>query len=128
MMTVVRSPAFVVGVVVGFGLAAAELIGSGEAWRALLSGGIPLAYGTVLALVARRGDLTSVLAGRPVDERAAHVSEHASAWGFGLSAILVLAAVAWQIAVRGDWAPYAGIAAVMAVAYLGSLVVLQARH
>jgi uncharacterized membrane protein len=70
----------------------------------------------------------SVLTGRPVDERAMHVSEEASTWAFGLTAIALVAAVAWHIASGGDWAPYAAIAVVMAVAYLGSLVVLQARH
>jgi uncharacterized membrane protein len=128
MTTVMRSPVFAVGVIVGLVLGAAEILGSGEAWRALLSAGIPIAYGAVVALVGRRSDSVSVLAGRPIDERAAHVSEEASTWAFGLSAIAVIAAVAWQIAVRGDWAPYAAIGVVMAGAYFGSLVVLQARH
>jgi hypothetical protein len=128
MTTVVRSPVFVVGIVVGLALGVAELVGSGEPWRALLSGAIPIAYGGVVTLLRRRSDALSVLAGRPIDERAAHVNEEASTWAFGLSAIAVLAAVGWQIASRGDWTPYAAIAVVMAVAYLGSLLVLQARH
>ena len=128
MTTVVRSPVFVVGVVAGLALGAAELLGSGQAWRAILSGAIPIAYGAAVTVLRRRSDALSVLAGRPVDERAAHVNEEASTWAFGLTAIAVLVAVGWQIASRGDWAPYAGVAVVMAVAYLGSLVVLQARH
>lgn len=68
-----------------------------------------------------------ILAGRPIDERAAHFGE-ASPWAFGLTAIVVVAAVAWQLAIRGDWAPDAAAAVVMAVPYLGSLLVLQARH
>jgi hypothetical protein len=128
MTNVVRSPVFVVGVVAGLVLGAAELVGSSVWWRALLSAGIPIAYAAVVAVVGRRNDTLSVLAGRPIDERAAHVNEEASTWAFGLTAIVVVAAVAWQIAVRGDWASYAAIAVVMAVAYAGSLVVLQARH
>ena len=128
MTTIVRSPVLVVGVLVGLAIGAAELVGSGQAWRALLSGAIPIAYAAVVTIVGRRSDSLSVLAGRPIDERAAHVSQEASTWAFGLSAIVVVAAVAWQIAIRGDWAPYAAIAAVMATAYLGSLFVLQARH
>jgi hypothetical protein len=128
MTTVVRSPAFVVGVIVGLALGTAEMLGSGNAWRAILSAGIPIVYGAVVTIVGRRSDSMSVLAGRPIDERAAHVSEEASTWAFGLSAIVVVAAVAWQIAIRGDWAPYAAVAAVMAIAYLGSLFVLHARH
>lgn len=82
----------------------------------------------VVTLVARRSDSLSVLAGRPIDERATHVNEEASTWAFGLTAIILVAAVAWQLAMRDDWAPYAVVAVVMAAAYLGSLVVIQARH
>jgi hypothetical protein len=128
MTTVVRSPVFVTGVIVGLALGAAELVGSGEWWRAIVSGGIPIVYGAVVTLVGRRSDSLSVLAGRPIDERSAHVSEEASTWAFGLTAIVVVGTIAWQIATRGDWAPYATVAVVMAVAYVGSLLVLQARH
>ena len=128
MRTIVRSPVFVVGVLVGLALGAAELVGSGEVWRAIVSGGIPIVYAVVITIVGRRSDSLSVLAGRPIDERATHVNEEASTWAFGLTAIVVVAAVAWQVAIRADWAPYAAVAVVMAVAYLGSLFVLQARH
>jgi uncharacterized membrane protein len=128
MTTVVRSPVFVVGVVAGLAFGAAELLGSGEAWRVIVAAGIPIVYTAVVAIVGRRRDTLSVLAGRPIDERAEHVSQEASAWAFGLTAIVVVAAVAWQIAIRGEWTPYAAIAVSMAVAYLGSLFVLQARH
>ena len=128
MTTVVRSPVFAVGVAAGVTFGAAELIGSGEAWRVIMSAGIPIVYAAVVAIVGRRRDTLSVLAGRPIDERAEHVSQEASAWAFGLTAIVVVAAVAWQIAIDGDWTGYAAIAVIMAVAYLGSLFVLQARH
>jgi uncharacterized membrane protein len=128
MTTVVRSPVFFVGVIAGIVLGLAELIGSGEAWRAVVSAAIPIAYGAIVTIAGRRVDSLSILAGRPVDERAVHVNEEASTWAFGLTAIVVLGAVAWQIAMRGDWAPYAAVAVVMAVAYLGSLFVLEARH
>lgn len=128
MTTVIRSPVFVVGVIGGLALGAAELIGSGDPWRAVVSGCTPIVYGVAVTLVARRSDALSVLAGRPIDERAAHVSEEASTWAFGLTAIVVIGAVAWQLATRGDWAPYAAVAVVMAAAYLGSLFMLQARH
>jgi hypothetical protein len=128
MTIMTRNPVLVVGLIVGFALATAELVGSGEAWRAVLSGGIPIVYAAIVTLVGHRGDAVSILAGRPIDERATHVSGEASTWAFGLSAIAVVGAVAWQIGARGDWAPYAAVAVVMAVAYLGSLLVLQARH
>lgn len=128
MTNAVRSPVFIVGIIFGLALGAAELIGSGEAWRAIVSGGIPIVYAAVVTIVGRRSDSLSVLAGRPIDERAAHVNEEASTWAFGLTAIVVVGTVAWQIAIRGDWAPFAAVAVVMAVAYVGSLLVLQARH
>ena len=128
MTTVIRSPVFVVGLIAGLTLGAAELVGSGVGWRAILSAAIPIAYAAVVAIVARRSDSLSLLAGRPVDERAEHVSEEASTLAFGLTAIVVVAAVAWQVAIRGDWAPYVAVAIVMALAYLGSLLVIQARH
>lgn len=128
MTTVVRSPVIVVGVIAGFALGVAEIVGSGEAWGAIVSGAIPIGYAAVVTIVGRQSDSVSVLAGRPIDERAAHVNEEASTWAFGLSAMVVVAAVAWQLAIRGDWAPYAAVAVVMAVAYVGSLFVVQARH
>lgn len=128
MTTIIRSPVFVVGVIVGLALGAAEFVGSGDAWRAIASSGVPIVYGAVVTLVAPRGDAISVLAGRPIDERAAHVSEQASTWAFGLTAVVVVAGVAWQLASRGDWAPYAAVAVVMAAAYLGSLFLLMARQ
>lgn len=128
MTIVTRSPVFVVGIVIGLALGAAELIGSGDPWRALVSAAIPIIYGAAVTFVGRRNDSLSILAGRPIDERAEHINEEASTWGFGLTAIVVVAAVAWQVATRGDWAPYAAIAVVMAAAYLGSLLLLQTRH
>jgi len=126
--SVVRSPVLIVGVIVGLVLGLAELLGSGEPWRAIVSAAIPVAYAAVVTIVGRRNDSLSVLAGRPIDERASHLSEEASTWAFGLTAFVVVVAVAWQISIHGDWAAYAAIAVVMAVAYLGSLFVLQARH
>jgi len=128
MKTIVRSPVFIVGLVVGLMLGAAEFIGSGMGWRAILSGAIPIAYAAAVTIVARRSDSVSLLAGHPVDERAAHVSHEASTWAFGITAIAVVAAVAWQVAIGGDIAAYAAIAVVMAIAYLGSLLVVQTRH
>jgi uncharacterized membrane protein len=128
MTTLMRSPVLVVGVIIGLALGAAALVGSGEAWTAIVSGGIPIAYAAVVTVVGRRSDSLSVLSGRPIDERAEHVNQEASTWGFGITALGVVAAVAWQTATDGDWAPYAAIAVVMAFAYLGSLLLLHARH
>ena len=128
MTTIVRSPVLVVGVVIGLVFGAAGLAGGGAAWSALVAAVIPLAYGLLVTLVGRRSDTASVLAGRPVDERSEHLNEEASTWAFGITAVVVLGAFVVTNAGRGDWAPYAAIAAVMGLAYIASLLVLQARH
>ena len=128
MTTIVRSPVLVIGVVIGLVFGAAELVGGGAAWSAFVAAVIPVAYGLVVTLVGRRSDTASVLAGRPVDERSEHLNQEASTWAFGITAVVVLGAFVVTNAGRGDWAPYAAIAAVMGLAYVASLLVLQARH
>ncbi|MBI3752080.1 MAG: DUF2178 domain-containing protein [Chloroflexi bacterium] len=128
MTTILRSPVLVAGVVIGLVFGAAALIAGEEAWHALLAAAIPIGYGAVVTLVGRRSDTASVLSGRPIDERAMHLNEEASSWALGITVVVVLAAFVVADAGRGDWAPYAFIAAVMAIAYIGSLLILQARH
>lgn len=128
MTTIVRSPVLIVGVVIGIVFAAAALVAGEEAWHAVLAAAFPIGYGAVVTLVGRRSDTASVLSGRPVDERAMHLNEEASAWALGITAIVIVVAFIVAEAGRGDWTPYAFIAAVMAIAYIGSLLVLQARH
>jgi predicted membrane protein DUF2178 len=128
MTTFVRSPVLAIGIVIGVVFGAAELIGGGEPWRALLAAAFPIGWAVIVTILGRRNDTASVLSGRPVDERAAHLNEEASAWALGITAFVVLGAFVVTDASRGDWAPYAFIAAVMALAYIGSLLVLQARH
>ena len=82
----------------------------------------------VVTIAARRSETVSVLAGRPVDERWQHINVEATAWALGLTAIVVLAAFVAADAMGGDRAPYAFMGAVMAIAYLGSLLLLRLRH
>jgi hypothetical protein len=123
-----RSPVLVVGLIAGLLMGAAELIRGDEVWRAALATLIPIGYAVVVAVLARRSESASVLAGHPVDERWEHINLEASAWAFGASAIVVLAAFVVMTARHGDWAPFAFIGAVMAVAYVGSLVLVRVRH
>ena len=128
MPTIARSPVLIVGVLIGLVFGVANLAGGGAAWSALIAGVIPIAYGLVVTLVGRRNDTASVLAGRPVDERSEHLNQEASTWAFGITALVVLGAFVVTNAGRGEWAPYAFVAAVMGLAYIGSLLSLQARH
>lgn len=128
-MTIVRSsPVLVVSLLTGLVLAAAELIGGGEAWQAAIVAATPLVFGIAVTLVSGRSDVAGALAGRPADERIEHISLEATAWAFGISAVVVVGAMAVLEASRADWLPYAFVAVVMALSYLASLLVLRVRH
>jgi hypothetical protein len=108
-------------------MGAAELAGGGGVGRAAISLAIPVGYGLLVTIVARRSETASVLAGRPVDERWEHFNLEASAWSLGITAIVILAAFVVADATHGDWMPYAFMGAVMATAYVASLVVIRLR-
>jgi len=122
-----RSPVLWVGVVIGLAIGAAELVGGGTVVGAAISTAIPIGYAVVVTLLARRSETVGVLAGRPVDERWELMNQEAAAWALGLSAIVVIAAFIVADATGGDRFPYAFAGAVMAVTYVGSLVVLRFR-
>jgi hypothetical protein len=128
MMTAVRrSPALVVGVLVGIAIGAAEVMGGGPGWRAGLSTAIPIGYALIVTVLSRRSETAGVLAGRPVDERWELMNQEAAAWALGLSAIVILAGFIVADASGGDQIPYALIGGAMAVAYAGSLGVIRLR-
>ena len=126
-MTTLRSPVLAVGVVIGIVFGVAQVIAGGDALRVALSAGIPIAYALVVTIVGRRSETISVLAGRPVDERWEHFNLEASAWALGVTAIVALGAFVVTQASNGDWAPYAFLCSVMAVAYAGSLAIIRVR-
>jgi len=123
-----RNPVVGVGLAVGLLMGAAELVRAADPIRAAVVTLIPLAYGLTVALLARRSDGASVLAGHPADERWEHIDLEASTWAFGASAILVLVAFVLVRLQGGDWGPYALVGAAMAVAYVGSLAIVRLRH
>jgi hypothetical protein len=128
-MTIVRrNPVLVVGVLIGLAMGGAEVAGGHSAWQAVVAAAFPIGYAALVAIVARRSETVSVLAGRPVDERWEHINLEATAWALGLSAIVVLAAFIAADAIGGDRTPYAFMGAVMAIAYLGSLLLVRLRH
>ncbi len=99
-----------------------------RAERPTRSLGIVLAYALAVTVVGRRSETLSVLAGRPIDERWEHINLEACAWALGLSATVVLIAFVVTDATGGDWLPYAFMGAVLALSYVGSLVILRFRH
>lgn len=125
--TVRRSPVLGVGIAIGLVFGAAGLIGGDPPWRAAISAAIPVGYALLVAIVGRRSETVSVLAGRPVDERWEHINLEASAWALGVTAVAILAAFIVADATAGEWMPYASMGAVMAVSYVGSLAVIRLR-
>lgn len=128
MRIVASYPTLVVGAVIALVIGAAELVGSGSPVRAVVSAAIVVAYALVITLLGRRHETVSVLAGRPVDERWEHINLEACAWALGVSGIVILGAFVIADATGGEWAPYAFMGAVIAVTYVGSLLILRLRH
>jgi hypothetical protein len=125
--TIARSPVFITSLVIGLVIAGAEVAAGASLGRIVLAGAIPIAYGLLVTVVGLRSETVSVLAGRPVDERWQHINLEACTWALGVSAIVVLAAFVMAQATGGEWLPYAFIGGVMALAYLGSLVLIRLR-
>jgi hypothetical protein len=128
-MKIMRSaPVLVTGTLIAAAFGIAELAGGGSAFRAGVSVAIILVWSILVTVLGRRSETMSVLAGRPVDERWEHINVEACAYALAASAIVVLAAFVIADASGGDWQPYGFMGVVMAVSYLGSLLVLRARH
>ena len=126
--TLARYPALAAGIVIGPLVAAADLAGGGSIPSAVVSLAIALGYAIVVTVVGRRSDLASTLGGRPVDERWEHINLEACAYALGISAVIVLAAFLVTDATGGAWGPYALMGSVIALSYVGSLVLVRARH
>ena len=127
MQSIARSPVLAVGLVVGFAIGASEVAAGGSAFAIAAGAGFPIAYALLVTILGRHSETASVLAGRPVDERWQHFNLEASTWALGVSAIVVLAAFVVVQASGGDYLPYAFMGAVMAIAYIGSLVLIRLR-
>ncbi len=123
-----RSPILLTGLAAGVVMGAATLAGGGSPVQALLTLVIVLGYAAAVTLLARRSETAGALAGRPVDERWEHINLEACAWALGITAVVVLVLFAVAEATGGQWQPYALLSVVMALAYVGSLLVLRARH
>ena len=123
-----KSPVLAFGAVIAVVFAAAELVGGGSPVRAGISATIILAWAVLVTVLSRRSETMSVLAGRPVDERWEHINLEACAYALAVTGLVVLGSFVIADASGGDWQPYAFIASVIAVSYLGSLVFVRARH
>ena len=122
-----RSPILVTGALVGLIMGGADLVAGRPLWQAAPSLLIPVAYAGLIALVAGRSETASVLAGAPVDERWQLHNLQASAWALGISAIAALGGVVVTRATDGDPMPYILVCVVMAVSYVGGILIARLR-
>jgi hypothetical protein len=128
MTTVGRYPVLVVCILAGALISAADYVGTASLLSAGAGFAVAVAYGAVVTWLGSRSDTASMIAGRPVDERAEHIHLEASALALGISAVVILGAVAVGLATGGQWQPFAFMACVVALAYLGAVAVLGLRH
>ena len=126
--SIARSPVLWIGLVIGLVIAASGLVGGESILAATISLVVVLGFVVLMALLQGRSETASSLAGRPADERWEHISLEASAYAFAVSALATIGALAITQATGGAWGPYALVAGVMGLAYLGSLAVVRARH
>lgn len=128
MMSAARSPVLWIGFVIGLVIAASELLGGDSILTAAVSLAVVVGFAVLVTLLQGRSETASSLAGRPVDERWEHIGLEASAYAFAVSGLATIGALAIAQATGGAWQPYAIVAGVMGLAYLGSLAVVRARH
>ncbi len=106
-------------------LAAATL--GGDPGAGLLMLGVMVVYAGVLLTLGGRSETVGMLAGRPVDERFAALSIHATA-AAGVVAILVaLGGFVWSIAQGLSGNEFAVVVASGGIAYLVALLWLRLR-
>ena len=125
---IMTSPVVWVGVIIGGLMGAAQYARGSGLGPAAIGAAIPIGYALVVTLLGRRHAISSVLAGRPIDERWEHINLEATAWALGISAAVVVGAVMVGLASGGQWQPYGFIGAVMAAGYLVALIVVGQRH
>ena len=112
----------IVGLVLGLLISAAELAQHASPVEALLGFAIVAAYALAILLLQSRSETVSLLSGLPVDERWASINQRALASAAQIIALVLLGAFIIVEFGGGDAMPYAAMAAVFGVAYLGSMM------
>lgn len=112
----------IVGLVLGLLISAAELAQHASLAEALLGFAIVAAYALAILLLQSRSETVSLLSGLPVDERWASINQRALASAAQIIAAVLLGAFIIVEFGGGDAMPYAAMAAIFGVAYLGSMM------
>jgi len=115
------------GVVLGLLIGLAELSRGAAPAMAAVSVVIVVAYAAVISLLRSRSETAGLLSGLPVDERWESIHMRAMAAAAHILAVVLVAAFVAVEFGGGDAMPYAGIAAVLAATYLGSVAWLRWR-
>ena len=118
-------PAF--GLFLGALLSAASAIG-GQPWLGLGMFAVMVVYSAVIAVFGGRSETLGILGGRPVDERLATFSVHATAIAGTVALLVALAGFLVQIAHGQSGNDFAVVAAAGGIAYLGALVWFRLRR
>ena len=112
----------IIGLFLGLLISAAELAQHASLAEALLGFAIVAAYALAILLLQSRSETMSLLSGLPVDERWASINQRALASAAQIIALVLLGAFIIVEFGGGDAMPYAAMAAVLGVAYLGSMM------
>ena len=111
-----------VAVVMGFVIAAAELSQHASPWLALSAVLIMGTYAVAIFFLRSRSETVSLLSGVSVDERWESINQRALAAAAQLTVLALVVAFVGVEATGGDAMPYAWMAAVFGLAYLGSIL------
>jgi hypothetical protein len=112
----------ILALVVGLLMAFAEMGQRASAFQVILAFAIVGAYALALVVLQSRSETVSLLSGLPVDERWASINQRSLASAAQVIAVVLVGA--WIVVefAGGDAMPYASMAVVFAVAYLGSIL------
>jgi hypothetical protein len=114
------TPAF--GLVLAVVMAAVELRRSGSAPQAIAVLAIVGGYAVAVFILRSRSETFGLLAGVPVDERWASINQRALASAAVVIAVATVGAFVIVEYSGGDPMPYALMASIFALAYLGSIL------
>ena len=115
------------GVGLALVVAAAELGRHASPLEALVAFVIVAGYALALRVLQSHSDVASLLSGMPGDERWASINSRALAAAAQVVAVVLVVAFLIVQFGGGDATPYAGIAAVFGVSYLGALAWIRSR-
>jgi len=111
-----------VGLILGAVMAVVEYGRNASLGEAALVFAIVGGYTLAILLLQSRSETMSLLSGLPIDERWQAINQQALASAAQIMALVLVVAFIGVEAAGGDAMPYAWVAAVFALSYLGSIL------